>query len=190
MTGRELLEHQLKVKYKYSTIPKTLDKVLEIIADNMNVLDVWRQEQHIEYLKERTKELEKENSRLYEKIGTKKFKYEQLEEAYRYLQEEIEKQVHEAEEYIRKLNDALLNCDTDTGKDALRAAQMYANTVEVNTVYDNTAFIVGLAAILSGNHINAVDEIKKINPDLNLRIDDAGRIKINAKKILSNIAGD
>ena len=36
----------------------------------------------------------------------------------------------------------------------------------VNTKYDNTAFIVGLAALLEGTRLNAVAELKKINKGL------------------------
>ena len=45
----------------------------------------------------------------------------------------------------------------------MRAAQVFVNAVSVDTKYDNTAFIIGLAAILSKNGIGAMDELKKIN---------------------------
>jgi hypothetical protein len=43
---------------------------------------------------------------------------------------------------------------------------MFVNTVSVETKYDNTAFIIGLAAILSNGRINPISELKKINKKL------------------------
>lgn len=59
MTGRDMICQLLKTKYKYSNIPHTLDHVLEIIAENMNVLDVWKEEQHLVELRDEIKQLER-----------------------------------------------------------------------------------------------------------------------------------
>ena len=59
MTGRDMICQLLKTKYKYSNIPHTLDHVLEIIAENMNVLDVWKEEQHMIELRDEIKRLER-----------------------------------------------------------------------------------------------------------------------------------
>lgn len=59
MTGRDMICQLLKTKYKYSNIPHTLDHVLEIIAENMNVLDVWKEEQHMIELRDEIKQLER-----------------------------------------------------------------------------------------------------------------------------------
>lgn len=68
--------------------------------------------------------------------------------------------------YIDKFFEALNNCETAEGRDALRIAQTYVNSVNVETKYDNTAFIVGLAAVLSKTEISPVEELKKINRKL------------------------
>lgn len=39
-------------------------------------------------------------------------------------------------------------------------------SVDIDTKYDNTAFIVGLSALLSGVQINPLKEIQKINPKI------------------------
>ena len=59
MTGRDMMCQLLKTKYKYVHIPHTLDHVLEIIAENMDVLDVWKDEQHIAELKDEIKRFER-----------------------------------------------------------------------------------------------------------------------------------
>lgn len=72
----------------------------------------------------------------------------------------------ELDNYIEDFKKSLLECETAEGRDRLRAAQMYINTVTVKTCYDNTAFITCLGAILTGQSIGIVKELKKINPEL------------------------
>lgn len=76
---------------------------------------------------------------------------------------ECETRKREIEEYVKKLCNAIDNCDTQEGRDTMRLAQMFVNSVDVDTKYDNTAYIIGLAAILSKGGINAIDELRKIN---------------------------
>lgn len=52
-------------------------------------------------------------------------------------------------EYIEKFNKSLDECETKEGRDALRLAQVFVNSVNTNTDQNNTAFINGLACILS-----------------------------------------
>ena len=66
-------------------------------------------------------------------------------------------------EYIANFYKALFDCDTEEGKDVMRTAQVFINSVNVKTVYDNTAFIIGLAAILSGGKVGAIEELHKLN---------------------------
>ena len=73
---------------------------------------------------------------------------------------------NEVQAYINKFFHALDDAETPEGRDRLRAAQTYVNSVDVDTKYDNTAFIIGLASILSGGNTGAIDQLKKINPKL------------------------
>ena len=70
------------------------------------------------------------------------------------------------EDYIDDFNNSLKQCETKEGRDAMRIAQMFVNTVNVDTKYDNTAFIIGLATILSKGEINGIKELAKINKKL------------------------
>ena len=70
------------------------------------------------------------------------------------------------ESYVSKMCEALENCETPEGRDTMRIAQMFVNTVNVDTKYDNTAYIIGLAAILSMGGISPIDELKNINKKL------------------------
>ena len=61
---------------------------------------------------------------------------------------------------------AVEECETLEGKDTLKKAQMFVNTVNLNTKYDNTAFIIGLASILAQGNVAPIEELRKINPDV------------------------
>ena len=67
-------------------------------------------------------------------------------------------------EYIDSFYKSLEECETPEGRDLIKAAQVYVNTIQVKTGADNTAFILGLAAILSGGKIATGNEIKKVDP--------------------------
>lgn len=68
--------------------------------------------------------------------------------------------------YITQFNDSLKECETAEGRDAVRKLQLFVNAVEVETKYDNTSYITGLWAILSGEKVAAIDKLKKMNPKL------------------------
>ena len=65
--------------------------------------------------------------------------------------------------YIDRFLEAISKGETPQGRDALKCAQMFVNSVNVDTKYDNTAFIIGLAQILSCGKIDAIDELRKVN---------------------------
>ena len=69
--------------------------------------------------------------------------------------------------YIESFNNSLAECETEEGRDAMRRAQVFVNSVSIDTKYDNTAFIASLGAILSDGKIGALEEYRKINPKIN-----------------------
>lgn len=69
-------------------------------------------------------------------------------------------------EYVERFNASLLECETPEGRDATRKCQMFINSIDVDSKYDNTAKIISLGAILSNGSIAPVDELRKINPKL------------------------
>ena len=73
--------------------------------------------------------------------------------------------------YIDKFFAALNECETPEGRDALKKAQMFVNSVNIKTVYDNTAYINGLAAILTkGESATVADGLEKIDEEAKLKI--------------------
>lgn len=72
----------------------------------------------------------------------------------------------EAQQYIDDFYETIEKCETPQERDKLKVAQMFVNSVTIDTKYDNTAFIIGLASILSGGNVSAINELRKINPKI------------------------
>lgn len=85
-------------------------------------------------------------------------------------EEELRQRREQFEDYIDKFNKGLNECETAEGRDAMRTAQVYINSVDVDTKYDNTAYIIGLASILSNGKISAIEELQKINKKIPSRL--------------------
>jgi transcriptional regulator with XRE-family HTH domain len=60
--------------------------------------------------------------------------------------EELER----VDKYIKNFNESLEKMETPEARDALKTAQLFINTIDVQTDQNNTAFINGLAMILCG----------------------------------------
>lgn len=129
---------------------RSLGIILDIIAET----DVYKKmidvEQELNVLESRKADAER----------TIDFRWRELRKA----QSDFEATKREYNAYIEDFNKHLENCATDVARDRLRIAQTFINTANIATGYDNTAFIIGLASILSQGGMNPVDEFKKINP--------------------------
>lgn len=99
-------------------------------------------------------------------LSYKRWNFEREKEDIEKYKQSFDKKRQEIEGYISEFCKKLEQCETAEARDAMRIAQMYINSVEVETKYDNTAFIVGLAAILTGKTMEPVEELKKINKNL------------------------
>ena len=99
-------------------------------------------------------------------LSYKRWNLERQEEDLTKYRQNLDNKKQEIEGYISEFYEKLNQCETPEARDAMRIAQMYINSVDVETKYDNTAFIVGLAAILTGKTMEPVEELKKINKSL------------------------
>ncbi len=163
MTGLEALRDEMR---KRGLTPAQIEShvaavVLDILSKDPNntANGVWeteklmREKKHeLEYLERSIRDLRSEAAAIEKKM---------MEE-----RQELRGRYVEQIQYIRKFNDGLAECETDEGRDAMRRAQLFVNTVNVDTKYDNTAFIIGLASILCNGHVAPMEELKKINPKL------------------------
>ena len=162
MTGLDCLKEELKNKGFSST--QVNAKVVAGVLDIISKADGKYLEQHdldeeLSHKRHTLRELEKGIA--YQQINLR-MREHQLEDKARRVNEAIE----EMREYIEQFNKSLLECDTADGKDAMRAAQLFVNSVDVGTKYDNTAFIIGLSSILTKGAVDGVKELKAVNPKL------------------------
>lgn len=164
MTGIEVLKEKMLQcgATKQQTESKTVYMVLEALTD-FDFATLYDDRREAETIRNNIKELSA--------------KYEDCRKAYAELcssihekkaevQEAADKAYAEHHKYIDDFNESLQNTETAEARDKLRLAQIFINTVDINSKYDNTAFIVGLAALLSGSGVNVVGEMKKINKDV------------------------
>ena len=162
MTGLDCLREEMKNRgmLQSQIDSKVVPVVLDIIAGSeMKYTEMWKEET------EETKRL----SQLKKEIRSAERRLQYLEGRLSEMLREEEKAMQDRkhrEDYIDEFNKSLEECETAEGRDAMRVAQMYVNSVDVDTKYDNTAYIIGLAAVLSRGKINAIKELKKINKKL------------------------
>lgn len=69
------------------------------------------------------------------------------------LEEAEEKFRAETGDYVEDFKNLLRDCETAKARDALRVAQMFTDSIDIKTAYDNTAYINGLAMLLCGQEI-------------------------------------
>lgn len=79
-------------------------------------------------------------------------------DSYRKQEAELEQKQKELNDYIDKLTE----CETAEARDKVRMLKIYKDSVDVDTKYDNTAYIAGVGAILAGN-TTPTNTLKTIN---------------------------
>lgn len=129
-----------------------------VCANNPEVTELYELEKRIERAARELDNVKRESERQLRKLNGLKLQYKEQECRAQEIQEETNK-------YIDEFNDALKNCETAEGRDTLRLAQMFVNSVDVESVQNNTAYINGLACILSsgkcGSMFNGFKKIEK-----------------------------
>lgn len=166
MTGLECLKEEMKARglLKSQIESRTTIAVLEILSESGGrYTDMDRLEKDIH-------DLEMKKARIEGQVEAYRRKVEDIRQKYdatidlidRYAQEKYDRTVA----YINRFMRALENMETPEGRDTLKIAQTFVNTAKVDTKYDNTAFIAGLAAILARAPEMPLDKLKEINPDI------------------------
>ena len=159
MTGLDCLKEELKrrgmTKTQYES--KVVPVVLDILANaDTNHTEEYQKKADLEKLDSAINNAWHDLNNLKEMY---KYEYARISE----WKKEVEAWKKEVEAYIEELKSSMEICETPEGKDKLKLAQMYINSVDVDTKYDNTAFIIGLAAVLSNGEIAPIHELRKIN---------------------------
>lgn len=166
MTGLDCLKEELRKRgYKQQQIEsKIVVDVLDILANSDGKYsDIHKLEHYIRTLEG---EIASMNAQ-YAKSKRRAAEFEEKkDEIVKEINDSAELCIKEKKEYIDKFFRAVEECETPEGKDTLKKAQMFVNTVNLNTKYDNTAFIIGLASILAQGNVAPIEELRKINHDI------------------------
>lgn len=162
MTGLELLQEEMLKRgaQKQQIQSKILPMVLDILSeDKTRYLDIVKAQNELAHLEQRVRwqNMTLENAK--EELSS-------LKEEINGLKREKAKYLTKERQYVNDWLEALKDMETAEGRDLMRKAQVFVNSVDIDTKYDNTAFIIGLASLLSGGEIGAIDELKKINKKL------------------------
>lgn len=181
MTGIELMRKKMLEKgmNKAQTTAKAVTVILEILAESQGqeFFEVWSKEKEVNDLECKIADLQKQIENIKDATAFYQRGYEAAKAHCKSQREyndsqiiEFETQknriIAETEDYLQQFNKKLLECETVQGRDTLKTAQFFINNINVETKYDNTAYIAGLAAILSHGGINSLEELTKINPQL------------------------
>ena len=159
MTGLELLRDEMIKRgcRRQAVEGETVAVVLDIVSNNGTKYQEMAKEEHdlSKLIKDRRKELVILERRVRD-----------LEIRAKSLRQEIAELNAEALDDNSYIDDFLAKmeaCETAEGRDAMRRAQIFINSIDIETAANNTAFIIGLAAILSDGKIGAIDGLKSLN---------------------------
>ncbi len=156
MTGLECLQDEL-VKCGFSrqqAKSKTVVATLNILAgSNGKFLEIDRLLEEESSLKIRVEDLKRQVVQIQQTRDSLVASLKREEESFN----------NDVQAYVQRFYEALWNCETKEGRDVLRMAQLFMNTVSIDTVYDNTAFINGLASILTRGNACNIDQLKPIS---------------------------
>lgn len=159
MTGLDCLKQEMLKRglTKQQTESKILAVVLDIIANSDGeYLNLYEVEQTA--LQRESEAFNHVQHELYE--GREKIA--ELDEEERVL----EAHINELRKEIAATEEKMLEAETPEARDALRKAAFLKHSVDVESKYDNTAYIISLGAILSGGACDPIATERKINPKL------------------------
>lgn len=160
MTGLELLKEEMVKRGANKSMleSKTLPLVLDIISNsNGEYIQLYELQQQINKLTHEIDRLRIDRTRFIMQIETN-----ETEERERIREWNAE--LDERTQKLNELHDSLMECETAEARDAVRKARLFIESIKVGTVFDNTAFIYGLGAILGGAEV--IEQGQKINPNL------------------------
>ena len=161
MTGLECLKEELIRRgcNKSQVEAKVVPMILDIVANNNTTVyqDTTEAEKKLSILRERL-------GRLEVRIADAERRTREAEEKARDAESVLTEQQKDAQTYLKKFEERLMKYEKAEQRDALRTAQTFVNTVKIQTPQNNTAFIIGLASILTGKNID-VEKLERVSLD-------------------------
>lgn len=163
MTGLECLKEEMAKRgcSKAQMESKTVAIVLDILSNTgTKFTEQYEVEKTIEDKKRR---LELKETQL---KGREKRIEQRMEEVEGRIND-VNKSIDETKEYIKSFYESLKQCETPEARDKQKLAQLFVNTVNLESSQNNTAFIEGLARILASNtEAVAIERLKSVDTDL------------------------
>lgn len=178
MTGIDLLRDELRKRglNESQVISKVTAEVLDVLTQSGETnLNIYKTEYKTS---KRLAKLKREVSSLENAIWAKERELRSLEFECQQKKGNLEATRDEVQTYINEFNQKLQEGETASGRDALRCAQMFVNSVNVDTKDDNAAFIIGLASILSHGNVSAINELRNINKAIPKPTEPIGHISV------------
>lgn len=164
MTGLECLKEELirrgcnNVQVEAKVIPIILD----IVANNNTTVYTDTVE-----AEKKLSDLRSVLGRLEVRIADAERRAKRAEEDARDKERVLTLQQKDAQKYLEEFEARLMKCETAEQRDALRTAQAFVNNIEILSPQNNTAYIIGLASILTGKNIDVGKlEPVSLNPDM------------------------
>lgn len=152
MTGLELFKVEMRKRglTENQINSKSVAVALDILSESSGTY------LHIKEAEDELKELRRHIEFLKREQEHKRIDFDEM-------KKELYEERQEFAKYVEKFNNSMQNAETPETRDQMRKLQLFINTVDIDTKYDNTAFIAALGAILSSGP-SPLEELKKINP--------------------------
>lgn len=151
MTGKELLFQELRERglTENQINSKAVAVVLDVIAN-----DGTERYLNAKEVDDELKKKKEDLASLQSSLRIQKWHSEKVLEELRSRSENLEKNIKamraEFNEYVAEFEESLEAMETPEQRDRLRTAQIFINSVKVRSDGNNTAYIHGLALLLSG----------------------------------------
>lgn len=148
MTGLELLREKLKERgCNKSTInSKAVAEALSVLSE-VDSMDEYKIRLDIRWGELKLDEIN-------DKINWAKLQLERYENAAEGIIEDAQRKGNALIMEGEALKKKVLRCETPEARDRMRLAEVFKDSVKVDSKYDNTAYIRSLGAILSGGKVN------------------------------------
>lgn len=174
MSGYDLLKQELLSKgYTKQQVDASIVKgVLEVLAGESGsvIMDIKKLTKEREELLQQNSVIQNTIEDYSQRIKDYSLRISELKNDMNEIKSEVEqlaqKLYMDQKQYVDRFFEAIEKCETPEQRDRLKTAQMYVNSVNVDTKYDNTAFIIGLASILSPGGMGAITTLRKLNKEI------------------------
>lgn len=166
MTGRELLFEELEKRglTKTQIESKGVAAVLDVIANDgkNNYMKAKELEDAIRIKESALRAL---NEDLLIRRSQKEFELKELDRKLEVRKQQCDEYVDDAKDYITKFNKSLEACETPEARDRLRLAQVFTNSVHIQSPQNMSVFIYTLGALLAGTSPSELSRFRPLSKD-------------------------